>query len=320
MNDVLLVAVLQSLAAGDADTARGLADLAGDGEAVSALLDDDDLAESYTDSQYATLSEADRSGLVRKNLGTDKRGRKIVRWVRPDADGGGLSRGKVGDIRSALDAAVKDPASLTPQSLALVEAHVGDLTAAEKRQYAKALKAANRKPEPPKTASDVKPPQVSADEAKAFYDYSEDVGYDLNATLRDGDTPSGRERQVYDAVSRVISERGKIDPPVKVYRALSWSHPEDRAEFLKGVSAGGDVTLGGLQSTSLDRGFVESAFGERRGGAVVMEIVANRGVRMAGDMTAHEAQKEVLLPHGGKYRVVGVEEAGGKTVLKLVQL
>lgn len=39
MNDILLVAVLQSLAAGDADTARGLADMAGDGEAVSALLD-----------------------------------------------------------------------------------------------------------------------------------------------------------------------------------------------------------------------------------------------------------------------------------------
>ena len=41
MNDVLLLAVLQSLDAGDVDTARGLADLAGDDAAIETLLSDD---------------------------------------------------------------------------------------------------------------------------------------------------------------------------------------------------------------------------------------------------------------------------------------
>lgn len=41
MTDVLLLAVLQALAAGDVDTAREIAGMAGDPAAVEALLRDD---------------------------------------------------------------------------------------------------------------------------------------------------------------------------------------------------------------------------------------------------------------------------------------
>ena len=42
MNDVLLLAVLQSLDAGDVDTARAIADLAGDDAAFETLLSEPD--------------------------------------------------------------------------------------------------------------------------------------------------------------------------------------------------------------------------------------------------------------------------------------
>lgn len=42
MNDVLLLAVLQSLADGDTDAARSLATLAGDGEAIEAAMGEEE--------------------------------------------------------------------------------------------------------------------------------------------------------------------------------------------------------------------------------------------------------------------------------------
>lgn len=83
MTDILLTAYLTALASDDVDTAREVASLADDPDAVDALLSDDGVSESYTPDEYELLTEAARSGLVLKAVGTHPRtGKPIMRYVR----------------------------------------------------------------------------------------------------------------------------------------------------------------------------------------------------------------------------------------------
>jgi hypothetical protein len=133
MNDVLLTAYLTALADGDTDTARGVADLAGDDAAVSVLLADGGYSESYTPDEHALLSEAARVGLVLKQVGTHPRtGKPIMRYVRatPKAD---PKQQKAAQKAAAMDAAreIVQRGIRTPKDARDMAAHLKLLTAKE---------------------------------------------------------------------------------------------------------------------------------------------------------------------------------------------
>jgi len=109
MTDVLLIAYLIALADGDIDTARYLADLAGDDAAVAALLEDEDYSESYTPDEHALLSEAARAGLTLTQVGTHPRtGKPIMRWVRQAASGGSTVKPDRATARGTATRLVRD--------------------------------------------------------------------------------------------------------------------------------------------------------------------------------------------------------------------
>lgn len=123
MNDVLLLTMLRALDRGDTDTADECVSLASDPEAVAALLEDS-VQESFTESEYETLSEAARAGLVKKQVGTHPRtGKPIVRWVRaqPKVSGKDQKAASVAKAKQTAIRLVRDGVRTTAQARKLAD-------------------------------------------------------------------------------------------------------------------------------------------------------------------------------------------------------
>lgn len=150
--------------------------------------------------------------------------------------------------------------------------------------------------------------------------YSEDIGYDINQDIRDGNELTGEAHQVASLMSRAIQKHGALPAPVTVFRAMSWSHPEHLQEFLSTVKPGEPLQLKGFTSTSTDKNFVLDAFGQRPGGKVLMEITANRGLYLDSDeLTHHVGQKELLMDNNSRFKVRKTENRDGVHVIHLEQ-
>jgi hypothetical protein len=112
---------------------------------------------------------------------------------------------------------------------------------------------------------------------------------------------------------------------VTVYRGVSL--PRARAAemllgFRNAAAAGAEVRAAGFQSASLDRAVAEAfaaPHSVREG--VVLEIGARRGFYMEGS-TRWKGEHEMILGHGSRFRVLGVDEATGtgRAVVRLEQL
>lgn len=126
-----------------------------------------------------------------------------------------------------------------------------------------------------------------------------------------------KDKEVFDHVNAIAS-RSKLDKPVIVYRGISLKGDE-RAQFIDSARAavekGGTITFHGVGSTSLDAE-VGGTFGS---GGVVFEIKAKSGAYI-DPVSKVGGEQEFIVPHGKKYKVVGVQgnreflNAGGRNI------
>lgn len=117
----------------------------------------------------------------------------------------------------------------------------------------------------------------------AVYDYQSRTYQEINQSLHEGKaTAEARE------LKAILKEYGDLDASILTYRGTGFSREQD-SKFVVGKT----VRLPGFQSTSPDIG-VASQFGR-----VILEIKAIRGIAIGG------SERELLLPHGDRYKVVG---------------
>ena len=161
---------------------------------------------------------------------------------------------------------------------------------------------------------------ITTQEAIAVREYTGSAYNIINQALRDGpDTPSwraaekwGRLAQVKE-LSNVIEKAGKLKKPITVWRGMrttSAMASSDQIIEQFRANVGGTVTLNGFQSTSTNPG-VTSNFSGGNDNPVVFEIRTNKGLH-ATNLSGLPNEKEFLLGHGWKYRIVGVEKVPRK--------
>lgn len=135
----------------------------------------------------------------------------------------------------------------------------------------------------------------------------------MNESLRAGKmTPDAK------ALNGAIGEAGDLPKGTTVYRGLSVSSEEQAAmvaQFRGAAQSGGEITMSGISSTSLDPQ-VAANFADRGQGSIVFEMKPKSGAyvsELSGfDRTARAGkglpENEVLLQHGKKYKVAAVQD------------
>lgn len=158
---------------------------------------------------------------------------------------------------------------------------------------------------------------VDSEDSRAFLSYTTGGHQEMNEALRSGeDVPEEAE-----TISRYIQEAPEFDEPVDVYRGLT--APNDLADQLR-QSEGGQIELGGFQSTSHDpqvaTGFTN--FDEDSETPVLMSIETDKGLpmyNMEGGPAADEAagEQELLLGHDWTYEIQDIEETDDGLVVDM---
>ena len=122
----------------------------------------------------------------------------------------------------------------------------------------------------------------------------------INTALRSGrKVPASIQRDV-DRIHKVIADAPKPPPPGIVYRGVS--------HRIGNPKAGDVMQLDGLISTSVDPA-IASTFA-RGTTQTIFEIKPKRGVYIKPvSAGAFKKEKEFLMRHGSRYRVVGIDEA-----------
>ena len=104
-------------------------------------------------------------------------------------------------------------------------------------------------------------------------------------------------------------------------------------KFIDSLETGKIIKINGLQSTSFDPNVAVTWGGDKKSGGVIFEIKAKKGLYLEShlnkflpdqgeDANSFGGEKEVLLPHGKKYKVesrLDKQKIGGKTV-RIIQL
>ena len=118
----------------------------------------------------------------------------------------------------------------------------------------------------------------------------------LNAAIRsDAPLPNSIKRDLH-RIHKVIENAPP--PPSLVYRGVS---------YRINAEPGATIQLDGLISTSL-KPSVAAGFARRGGNPELFEIRPKPGAYIK-PMSTYRAEDEVLLRHGSRYRVVGIDEA-----------
>ena len=169
--------------------------------------------------------------------------------------------------------------------------------------------------------------RLDAGQKRTLREYSHEWFDPVNRLLRGEELEDpgqeGEARRMIADIDRAM-RHAELPEPVLVHRALSLE-PSQVASALSrleaAAEAGGSIRLDGFQSTTLDPD-VLSDFGAR--GGLVFEISASRGLYLEG-LGKQGGEQELLLPHGGSYRVAAVKKAslgawsGRRTVVQLIQ-
>jgi hypothetical protein len=127
----------------------------------------------------------------------------------------------------------------------------------------------------------------------------------INTRLRDGDPVGPRLSKNVEAISDAISRSGPVEQPL--YRGINLKESEQKellAQIEKSKSAGEPIEMKGFTSTTVDPRQAAAFAGSPQ---FMFEIKAKRGVFMDG-ASAYPNEREVLLNHAEKYRVVSVQK------------
>ena len=136
----------------------------------------------------------------------------------------------------------------------------------------------------------------------------------LNDALRHG-TPLTKEQELISKdIHAAIASAGKHDPPLRVYRGARLPRAVLNSVLQEaGSGRGTRVTLGGIQSTSINPNVaatwagVDSDAMDPGTSGVIYDITTDEGApvhEIAGDVG--RVEREVLLAHGRSYDVIGV--------------
>ena len=122
-----------------------------------------------------------------------------------------------------------------------------------------------------------------------------DESDDINVPLRDGETLTGKAKDIFD-VLQPLTER-RLPKTTTVYRGVALpSAIEDR------LVAGEEITFPGFTSSSFE--LDEARIFGRRG--VMLRIKAKTGLAVGGNAAEHASgQQELIQSHGTRYRVIG---------------
>ena len=150
------------------------------------------------------------------------------------------------------------------------------------------------------------------DDDRRTLDRLQGVTFALNNKLRKGNAESsvGEIKKMDDLILR--------SPPLKesatVLRGLNFDSPQDLAAWVNGVVAAKGYHDKGYTSTSLSSDYGEKWGGEQDGRNVIAEVrlpVGTRGAYLGGGAEHLEHEKELLLPRGGDFKLIGVEDRPG---------
>lgn len=164
--------------------------------------------------------------------------------------------------------------------------------------------------------------------------YSGSDYHSLNGALRSdptGESMGPHNKKEFENLNNFIKTAGTLPKPVTVWRGIkpfnAEGHHVDHDELINRYAnhIGKTITLNGFQSTSFDPR-VAAAFA---GGSskVIFEISTRKGGYMHdSSLSGHTNEREFLLGHGWKYRVLGIDKAkipdvyGGSKEMHIIKL
>ena len=195
----------------------------------------------------------------------------------------------------------------------------------------------------------LEPSQVHHSIRAETLSYSSSGYHAINNALRqnpEADKLDPSEKHTKEKLDEFIAMHGKAKKPMTLWRGVKPFYINDKGEtslsgheYLAGNSMlvdhasllarfkdaiGKVVTLNGYQSSSQKPEKALDFSGSYSPDRFIFEIKANRGGLMKAGFSNISSEAEVLLPHGAKYRVIGIEDApfevlsGGKR--KIVKL
>ena len=151
------------------------------------------------------------------------------------------------------------------------------------------------------------PDEMHPDVAQSIRRYTKSAYGELNEKLRnepDHEKLDDNNKGLHGHLEQFIHDSGVLPKPVTVWRGLTAGMKADsHLEFDKMI--GKTIRLDGFQSTSFAPGVAEM-FSDPN--LPLFEIKTKRGGFIHSGMTANQGEDEFLLPHGAKYRVVGIDK------------
>lgn len=154
--------------------------------------------------------------------------------------------------------------------------------------------------------------RLTPEEIGAIEHYSDNGFFMLNRFLRGQANVSEEMKKRVARIESAINKAGEFDHPVTTYRVIALERIDQEEMFKIGKT----IRMKGFQSTSSDKDFPHK-YGS---GNILMEITTKRGLPI-GDRSKHPKEREILLGHNWKYKVIGIGrgEFGGTTrkILKL---
>jgi hypothetical protein len=162
---------------------------------------------------------------------------------------------------------------------------------------------------------------ITNEQMIAVREYTGSGYYTMNAALWAGPgttqwkfaEDTGRMAQIKE-ITKVIEKAGKLKEPITVWRGMrATAEMADAKQMIEQFRAntGGTITLNGFQSTSTNPGVTSNFFNSGDENPIVFEIRTNKGLH-ARNLSGLPNEKEFLLGHGWKYRIVGVEKVPRK--------
>lgn len=151
--------------------------------------------------------------------------------------------------------------------------------------------------------------KLSSEEKKLIDRYtSGELNYKkMNKELREGK----RTWAATDQINAAIDKAGPLPDGLITYRGINVqdkSHlNEMTSKFESAAKTGGTITMSGITSTSIDPGVAKN-FAGHNSKAIMFEIKPKKGLYVGETLSEFGGEAEVILKHGAKYKVVGVQK------------
>jgi hypothetical protein len=191
----------------------------------------------------------------------------------------------------------------TPEQTAKAREEARNRTPADLDRLEKSLKDGRRMEDQHTTRDDL---------IEGMEDYSSSVVFrDVNEALRDGTPIHQVPPPSMQHLQRMATQR--LKEPTVTYRGISSSVFNAHYKKLK---TGDEVEARGFVSTSIDKSRADGFTDKKR---IMMEIVAKRGIYMS-DHSEYANERELVQPHGTKYKMVWVVKRDGQTLVQMEEV